>query len=166
MAVTFEPATTPQEIEQIAQMADEIWHEYFTPIIGERQVVYMLDKFQSAPAITRQIREENMQYFRIIQDSVMAGYTGIREKGDGLFLSKLYIEKSHRGQGLARQAMAFLTDFCRSRELPKIWLTVNRHNAPTIAVYKKLGFVIAQEQAAPIGGGFVMDDYIMEKALI
>lgn len=166
MTVTFEPVTTLQDIKQTAQLADTIWHEYFTPIIGGRQVAYMLDKFQSVPALSRQIGEENMLYFRIIQDGTMVGYTGIREETDSLFLSKLYIEKSCRGQGLARAAITFLTDFCASRQLTKIWLTVNRHNAPTIAIYKKLGFVTVREQAADIGQGFVMDDYIMEKVLI
>ena len=163
MTVTFEPVVTPQDIAQTAQMADAVWHEYFTPIIGAAQVAYMLDKFQSVPALTRQITSEGMQYFRILLDGGMAGYTGIREETDALFLSKLYIEKSRRGQGLARRTMDFLAERCRARHLSKIWLTVNRHNAPTIAAYKALGFAAVREQVADIGGGFVMDDYVMEK---
>lgn len=165
MTIAFQPVMTPQDIEQTAKMADSIWHEYFTPLIGEAQVAYMLAKFQSASAITRQIESEHMQYFRIMQDGSIVGYTGIREDADSLFLSKLYIEKSHRGKGLARQTATFLADRCRARQLSKIWLTVNRHNSPTIAAYQKLGFVIVREQVADIGEGFVMDDYIMEMAL-
>ena len=35
-----------------------------------------------------------------------------------------------------------------------------------IAAYKKKGFTIVREQKADIGHGFIMDDYVMEKALV
>lgn len=82
-----------------------------------------------------------------------------------LFLSKFYVSKEHRGQGYASQAIAFLEKLCRSRNLSHIWLTVNRYNAASIAIYKKKGFKVVRELAADIGNGFVMDDYIMEKSI-
>ena len=165
MAFTLQPVVTAQDVEQTAQMADTIWHEYFTPIIGAEQVAYMLEKFQCVAAMQRQISQENMQYFRLMRDGVMVGYTGIREEPDALFLSKLYLAKEYRGQGLARQTLNALVQRCRRQGLSKIWLTVNRYNAPTIAAYKAMGFVTVQEQRADIGGGFYMDDFIMEKPI-
>jgi ribosomal protein S18 acetylase RimI-like enzyme len=47
-----------------------------------------------------------------------------------------------------------------------IWLTVNRYNDATIAVYEKKGFRTVRTQVADIGNGFVMDDYIMEKEIV
>ena len=44
----------------------------------------------------------------------------------------------------------------------RIQLTVNRFNADSIAVYQKWGFVTLREEKTPIGGGYFMDDYIME----
>ena len=41
-----------------------------------------------------------------------------------------------------------------------IWLTVNKHNNGTIAVYKKFGMKIIRSQVTDIGNGFVMDDYV------
>ena len=46
-----------------------------------------------------------------------------------------------------------------------IYLTVNKYNSGSIEVYKKLGFTVADQVVTDIGGGYVMDDYIMEKAL-
>jgi ribosomal protein S18 acetylase RimI-like enzyme len=46
---------------------------------------------------------------------------------------------------------------------PKVVLAVNKHNASAIAAYRKHGFEIAQAVVKDIGGGYVMDDYIMEK---
>lgn len=47
----------------------------------------------------------------------------------------------------------------------KIWLTCNKHNDNTLAIYDHLGFVITNEQEADIGNGFVMDDYILTYTL-
>lgn len=43
------------DIAQTADLAREIWTDHFTPIIGSAQVEYMLEKFQSPDAMTRQI---------------------------------------------------------------------------------------------------------------
>jgi hypothetical protein len=53
-------------------------------------------------------------------------------------------------------------EICKLRDLKKIWLTCNRHNTKTIAVYEHLGFQKVNEEVTDIGNGFVMDDYIFE----
>ena len=82
-----------------------------------------------------------------------------------MFLSKLYLQKAHRGKGYASRAVEFLEGICKQESLSAIWLTVNRYNYDTIEVYKKKGFTVIREQVADIGGGYVMDDYIMEYTL-
>ena len=47
----LEQVRSPAQIEQCALLAEAIWREYYTPIIGEAQVAYMLEHFQSAEAI-------------------------------------------------------------------------------------------------------------------
>ena len=43
-----------------------------------------------------------------------------------------------------------------------IWLTVNRRNERAIGAYRRAGFREVRAQVTDIGGGYVMDDYIME----
>ena len=125
----------------------------------------MVEKFQSADSIAQQIREQGYRYYLMQDGDGFAGYTAV-QVGDGrLFLSKLYIDAACRGRGYARQTLCFLEERCRENGLETIWLTVNRHNAGSIAAYEKMGFVKIREQAADIGGGFVMDDFIMEKSV-
>ncbi len=50
---TIRKAETNEDLQEIAALADVIWHEHFTPIIGKEQVEYMLSRFQSYPAFTR-----------------------------------------------------------------------------------------------------------------
>lgn len=154
-------AKTDSEILDIAKLAEIIWNQHFVPIIGKSQVDYMVDKFQSYPAIKSQIENDGYEYYQIYSGHTLAGYTGVHQEEDALFLSKLYIKKDFRGQHLATNTLNFLIDLCRERGLKKIWLTCNKHNDNTLAVYQHLGFRITDEQVADIGNGFVMDDYIL-----
>ena len=67
--VALKPAKTEKEINDIAILANEIWHQHFIPIIGEAQVEYMVAKFQSYPAITGQIQNDGYEYFQIFIDA-------------------------------------------------------------------------------------------------
>ena len=91
---------------------------------------------------------------------------GVKFDDNSLFLSKFYILKSHRGKGVGRMGFDFLFNEAVNLGAQSVWLTVNRGNTDSIAVYDHLGFVTVREQVADIGEGFVMDDYIMEKRLV
>ncbi|MEG2601476.1 MAG: GNAT family N-acetyltransferase, partial [Carnobacterium sp.] len=56
-------------------------------------------------------------------------------------------------------------DIACENDLLKIQLTVNKYNDKSIAAYKKMGFVTVKEQVADIGGGYIMDDFVMEYSL-
>lgn len=162
----FIPAGTDEKIREIAALAEVIWNQHFIPIIGEEQVSYMVKKFQSYSALKNQIEHDGYEYYQIYTEDAFAGYIGIHVEDGALFLSKLYIHKDFRGRHLATKALRFLVSICKERGLEKIWLTCNKHNDNTLSVYKHLGFEITDEQAADIGGGFVMDDYILTYAVL
>jgi ribosomal protein S18 acetylase RimI-like enzyme len=48
----------------------------------------------------------------------------------------------------------------------RLILSVNKRNAKAIAAYQRNDFVIAESVVTDIGGGFVMDDYVMVKELL
>lgn len=158
----FVRVSSQEQIEELAQLADEVWHQHFASILSPEQIDYMVDKFQSEHAMKEQMEREGYEYYFISVGGVNKGYVGIREDGDRLFLSKLYILQRYRGHGYASRAFEFLKEICRERGLRAVWLTVNRHNDDTIAIYKKKGFVVTEEKVTDIGEGFVMDDYFME----
>ena len=155
-------AETDTQVREIADLAKVIWNEHFTPIIGKDQVDYMVEKFQSYPALKEQI-SEGYEYYQIFSGGECCGYTGIHPGEDNrLFLSKLYLKKESRGHHLATGAFSFLKEICRERGYSAIWLTCNKHNDNSLGVYRHFGFEIIDTQEADIGGGFIMDDYIME----
>lgn len=166
MKLMFTLVNTAEQIAEVARLAAEIWREYYVSLITMEQIDYMIGKYQSVSAIADQIHHQGYEYYLIHHEGASPiGYISIRQEEQKLFLSKFYIGKEYRGQGYASQAFAFLEHLCKERNLSHIWLTVNRHNEPSIAVYEKKGFRTVREQIADIGNGFVMDDYIMEKEI-
>ena len=61
------------QIKAVADLAREIWNEHFVPIIGQAQVDYMLERFQSAPAIRGQIAA-GYEYYLVRDRGRYAGY--------------------------------------------------------------------------------------------
>lgn len=163
--IQFKPAKTINDYRTIAILAKEIWTEHYEPIIGIDQVNYMLKKFQSQSSIKEQIEESQFNYF-IINNHENIGYLSIKKEGESLFLSKIYIAKPNRGQGLGKASMAFIEQQAEKMSCSKIYLTVNKYNTNSIKAYQKIGFKIVEELVMDIGNDYVMDDYKMEKVLI
>lgn len=164
--VSFTAVKTETQIDKVAKLGHEIWNEHYADILSKEQIDYMLLKFQSQQAVENQIKNEGYRYFLISSGGEDCGYIGISDDKDRLFLSKLYLKKSFRSRGIASKALKMLEDICREEKLCAIWLTVNRYNLSSKAVYEKKGFRVIDEQAADIGNGFVMDDYIMQKDIV
>ena len=162
--IYFKEAVNKEDIREISKLARKIFEEYFTPMIGFEQVDYMLKKFQSEEALSKQIRD-GCKYFMVLEDNKLAGYFAIKPEENRLFLSKFYLDKEYRGLGIARKMMEEIIKFSQSQTLPAIYLTVNKKNERTINIYKKFGFEIIKSVETDIGQGFFMDDYIMEKKL-
>lgn len=150
------------DIRSLAALATEIWHEYFVSIISKEQIDYMVEKFQSYPALKKAIEEEHYTYFLAYEGDTMIGFCGVKPEEDRLFLSKLYLHKDARGKGLSsillKQAIAF------GKELGKkaIYLTCNKYNQHSLDVYHAKGFYDIDSVETDIGNGFIMDDYILQ----
>lgn len=152
-------------IETVVELARTIWTEHYTPIIGLGQVNYMLNKFQSTKAIQDQL-EKGIAYYLLQFKEEFVGYFSFDMDEDFLFLSKLYVLKSARGNGIAKTAIAFMESYSREHGIPKIRLTVNKYNSNSIKAYEKMGFVNVDSIIQDIGNGYVMDDYVLEKDIL
>lgn len=168
----FKPVQTDEELAAVAALAQEIWREYYVPLIGAAQVEYMVANFQSAAAMREQVARGD-EYFMITREAPgsaahggLLGYLAVRVDAaeQSLFISKLYLRREERGAGSGRRALQFIEELARERALQLLWLTVNKRN-PAVHAYEKCGFAIAASLCMDIGAGFVMDDFRMEKRL-
>ena len=153
----------------LAALASEIWHEYWPALIGEAQTDYMVEQFQSLEAIERDLAEHAYEYWflRAAEDGRTVGYTGgrVEPETNRFFISKIYLLKEHRGEGLCSATIRFYERLARERGLDALYLTVNKRNEMAIRAYKAKGFEVIDAAETDIGDGYIMDDYIMEKKL-
>lgn len=157
----IEKVETAHQIEMVAQLVQEIWPEIYVSIIGEAQVNYMLETYQSLENIQQDIAKGD-QYFILQEDNVPVGYTAYNESSEEVYLSKLYLNASTRGKGYGGQVFAWYDELAAGK---KLRLNVNKDNKNAIKIYEHQGFKCVESCQNDIGNGFVMDDYVYLKDL-
>ena len=161
MSIRFVKVKNKKQAERAAQLAQEIWEEYYPTIITQEQIHYMINIFQSPEAIENQI-QEGMQYYLAVSGEDEIGYLAYAaEKDCSLFLSKIYIKRNFRNRGKGREMFAFILDQAQKQKLITVRLTVNKNNTASVEKYLKMGFTITDSVVKDIGNGFYMDDYVM-----
>lgn len=172
------PVRIAADQKMLSELAAEIWNEYWPAHIGQDQTDYMVEKFQSYQAIKKDIAENGYDYWFLCADGEgstgywtedgkrIIGYTGgkMDMATRRYFISKIYLMKDERGKGYSSKVIDFYTIRCMGTGMPAMYLTVNKYNDQAIAAYKKTGFEVIDSVETDIGGGFIMDDYIMQKA--
>ena len=164
-SIVIKSVQSPATIQIVADLASTIWNEYYVPIIGQEQVDYMVNSFQSAEAIEKQINNENYEYYLIDHLSKPSGYISIKLMDKELFLSKFYVAREERGTGLGKEGLKFIINRAKELNANAITLTVNKYNINSIKAYEKMGFKNTGSIVSDIGAGFVMDDFTMRYEL-
>lgn len=153
-----------KQADMLANFAKSIWYEHYSPIIGKKQVAYMLEKFQSSSAIKSQIKE-GYQYFQVNDETKLVGYFSVQmRKNASLFISKFYLAQETRGKGIGKKMLSYIEQLATVTNCKTLDLTVNKDN-PAYNVYLKLGFTNQGSAKFDIGEGYIMDDYLMSKNL-
>lgn len=151
------------ELPEIARLAEAIWWRCYPPIIGAGQVHYMLGRGYSLPALRDSLRNgTRFSLLRLAGRSI--GFSAWRPDDEGGFLDKLYLHPAFHGRGLGRWLIDATCRQMARMEIDRVRLRVNRHNRAAIRAYQRSGFVIVGTDCQPIGGGYVMDDYLMSRA--
>lgn len=179
MSLFLIPVRSERDQEKLAELAGEIWREYWPDHIGAAQTEYMIEHFQSLDAIKRQMASEDYEYWFAYADEAefddevaasskwgrLVGFTGGHNEFETnrFFISKIYLLDSARGHGFSRRIINFYVALCKTRDLDAMYLTVNKYNELGIRAYIGTGFETIDSVETDIGEGFIMDDFIMEK---
>jgi ribosomal protein S18 acetylase RimI-like enzyme len=155
------------DIEPVIALAQAIWLAYYVPIIGRAQVDYMMAQRFTDANLRRYLGAADRWMDVLTLAGAPVGYCSyaLSESPQELKLEQLYVLPEHHGRGLGGLMLRHIE--VRARELGQcgILLTVNKHNAGAIAVYRKSGFTLRCEAVFDIGHGYVMDDYVFAKSL-
>lgn len=155
------------DIPLISQLAASIWRDCYPGIITNAQIEYMLARMYSLETLQDEMHAQQIHYELLFAETDAVGFASYGPaKQTGVFkLHKLYLRLDWRGRGLG----SMLLQYCEREALKlgarKLVLNVNKRNLKAIRAYGRNGFRIEDSVVADIGGGFVMDDFVMGKEL-
>lgn len=155
-------AATYSHIPEIRKITFEVWPPTYTPIIGEQQLQYMLDRFYTPQSLEQQMANGHKFYVGYEGDDAVA-FASFSELEKGVYkLHKLYALTSMQGKGLGYAMLQHVINTILAEEhIAELRLNVNRHNARAIAFYNKIGFQQMAVEDIDIGEGYFMNDYIL-----
>ena len=107
MKINFEKVITDEQIKILADIANIIWHEAYKEIVPAAQIDYMIKNFQSFNPLSQAINKNGYEYYLIKSGENVAGYIGLHEENEKLFLSKLYIARQYRGKQVASKTFEY-----------------------------------------------------------
>lgn len=159
-------AVAGSETEAVAEMAARIWPAAYGAILPSGQIGYML-AWMYDPARLRRELAKGRELHWILHRGERAGFVGFGPVSAGApcVLHKFYLLPECQGLGLGSAAMDRLCAGLVKAGAEAVELRVNRHNHRAISFYRRKGFVVRGEDRLDIGGGFAMDDYLMEAVL-
>jgi GNAT superfamily N-acetyltransferase len=156
------------ELAVVKRLAHEIWPVCYPGIIPMGQIDYMLSIWYEPGAMAHEMRTRNV-WFALIEaeNHGPVGYLSIEKLADEpvVFINKLYVLPAMHGRGIGATALSWISDRSREMGATHLRLRVNKRNAPAIRSYLRSGFHFKEDAVNDIGSGYVMDDYIMEKAI-
>ncbi len=154
---------TPNDIELINSLAWIAFPATYKNILTPSQIDYMMEWMYSPQSLRKQMDGAHTYFLAYMEDKA-CGYVSVENEGGGRFhLQKIYVLPEFQGKGIGASLFEKAKDFVRdSHPAPRIMqLNVNRSNS-ALEFYKKMGMYKADEGDFDIGGGFFMNDYIME----
>ena len=157
-----------EDISVLQENARTIWAQCYAAILTPEQIDYMLDMMYSEVVVRREIETEKINYFFVFYAGMKIGFVsfGPYHPSDGWAkLHKIYLFPEFHGRGLGAAALAKVCELASEQGYNSICLNVNKKNSAAIKAYERNGFVKSEEVVNDIGGGYVMDDYVMVKDL-
>lgn len=153
------------DIPTIQAIAAEAWPAAFRDILSPEQISYMMDMMYSTAALEKQITTQHHQFLLAREGDHYVGYLAFElnyKKEPKTKIHKIYLLPNTQGKGIGRQLFDEVSKIARSQANDTLSLNVNRSNS-AVHFYQKIGFTVIGEENIPIGSGFLMEDYIMER---
>jgi ribosomal protein S18 acetylase RimI-like enzyme len=153
------------EADALVELAGHIWRTCYPGIITVKQIEYMLAQ-RYKPGLVKQLLARGDLWLAAMAGDVMVGFAHGHPLQDGDYkLDKLYVHPDFQRHGIGGRLIAEVARQALRHGCNRLLLRVNRQNQPAIDAYLKHGFTVETIYMEDIGGGYVMDDYVMIKEL-
>lgn len=152
------------EIDELIALARRVWYAHYPAIISTAQIEYMLAQRYTPEVLRGELKRDDLWWDRVRLNGCMTAFASYFLAGaDAMKLDKLYVDPACQRQGLGGRLLERALAMARSRQCNRLMLAVNKRNSQAIAAYGKHGFRTVESVVKDIGGGFVMDDYVMSR---
>jgi RsiW-degrading membrane proteinase PrsW (M82 family)/GNAT superfamily N-acetyltransferase len=153
---------SPADVPLIRTLACQVWPLTYEKILSRAQIRYMMQLIYSEAALRKQM-ESGHQFILVFNAGIPVGFASFNEISPTIFkLQKIYLLQNQQGRGTGRFTIEQVISLVKEKDATALRLNVNRHNKAKL-FYERMGFAVIAEEKIDIGGGYVMDDYVMEK---
>jgi len=159
---------TAGDVPEVQRLARVIWHAHYPGIISVAQIDYMLERGYATEALAKFIGTPTARLLLAVTDAgERVGFAAwcLTDHPTEAKLDKLYVLPEHHGHGVGHALIERAAEQTRGAGAATLTLRVNKDNRKSIAAYRRNGFNIREAVVEDIGGGFVMDDYVMARSL-
>ncbi len=154
-------AADVNDIATIREIANITWPVAYGSYISKAQLDYMLDMMYSDNSLLEQMNKGH-QFYIAEQHNNPIGFASVsKEEEKSCKLNKLYVLPTAQKTGAGKALLQKSIDYAISHAANCLYLQVNKQNNAQ-HFYSKHGFTIREASILEIGGGYIMDDYIME----
>ena len=164
--ITISEATI-KDIKVIREIAFKTWPVTYGEILSKAQIDYMLDLFYSEENLTDKLVNIGHHFLLLKKNEICLGFASYEHhylNSNSTRLHKFYLLNEHQGKGMGKLMLDKIVALAKENRSDTLSLNVNRFNKAFV-FYQKMGFEIIAEEDIPIGQGYLMEDYIMEKQL-
>lgn len=155
------------DLPLVQQLAYEIWPSAYLEILGQQQLDYMLQKIYSLSSLRQQLLVKKHRFLLAYDEDTPVGFASFAAHDNDprvFHLHKIYVLPQQQGKDTGRSMLSYIMEEIKKEGALALQLNVNRYNKARY-FYEKMGFIIIREEDIDIGGGYFMNDYVMEKIL-
>lgn len=148
-------------------LAEKVWPQTYKNILTNDQITYMFEMMYSQIAYNEQIEKKGHEFLLIRDESGYLGFASYELNYNNKPITKvhkIYVLPQTQGKGAGRALIDKISQIATDNNNTVVSLNVNRYNT-AIGFYEKIGFVKAGQEDIDIGNGYLMEDYIMQKAV-
>ena len=182
--MTIIAADTDERYAIIEALARRILPDFYAPFFERATAEYLVESGHTAAALAAQAGR-GWRHFLIEArggvevtgaDGGGVGYFSLAPEGacdagggsataGSVLLSHFYVLPEYRGRGLGQLAMGFIDQAVAAMGARRIELLVLRENKAAVGLYRKNGYIVAEEVLTRLDNGAVLEDFLMRKEI-
>lgn len=157
----------PADVSAIVLLARVIWQHAYAGMITQKQIDYMLAQRYNAPHLLTELSQPGLWWDQALVTGERVGFSScyLTDTPGEIKLDKVYVHPDWQRDGVGGALIERVVGRGRAACCDTLVLAVNKQNVRAIAAYERKGFSVRESVCVNIGGGFVMDDFIMSRSI-